>query len=79
MPKDFNEYLLTKDTTFWLPRLRNMHSDWASNLLLYYVYNGNAQSLAVLYNTTEKWLSVKRIEIKSWQDFLISHFDDKNN
>jgi hypothetical protein len=65
-------YLLEKDSTFWMNQLRDSHSDWATNLILYYLYKQNVNEF-MIYNNREKWLRIKNTEIYNWSKFFSLH------
>jgi len=67
--KTYRDYLLGKDTVFWLERLQNDTSDWATNLVLYYLYDKDASRL-IVFNTRKKWLRIKEDDVKYWRKFL---------
>jgi hypothetical protein len=69
MSKAYRDYLLERDTAFWLERLRNDNSDWATNLILYYLYDIDASRL-IVFNVREKWIRIKEDDIKYWKKFL---------
>jgi hypothetical protein len=69
MSKAYRNYLLERDTIFWLERLRNENSDWATNLILYYLYDKDASQL-IIFNVRKKWLRIKEDDIKYWKKFL---------
>jgi hypothetical protein len=69
MSKVYRNYLVKKDSVFWLDRLRNDRSDWATNLILYYLYDKDASTL-IVFNDRKKWLRIKYDDIRYWRKFL---------
>jgi hypothetical protein len=69
MSKDERTYFLKKDTTFWLNRLCNENSDWATNLVLYYLFDRDASHF-IIFDKRIKWLKIKKNEILDWKKFL---------
>ena len=72
LSKNQQDFLRSKDSSFWLDHLRNDSPDWATNLLLYCICKKEANMLAYVYNTRKKWMQMKRIEIADWQKFFSS-------
>ncbi|MEP6844619.1 MAG: hypothetical protein ABI861_01385 [Panacibacter sp.] len=71
LPKDFAKFLKTQNVAFWSKRIMDDKSDWATNLILYYLNQKDA-SLLMIYDSREKWLQIKDNEIDSWKQFLQS-------
>lgn len=69
MPQNYKKYLLGKDTVFWSEHLRDENSDWATNLILYYLFDRDASTM-IIYDKRKKWLNVKKNEIEYWEKFL---------
>lgn len=69
LSKQYRNFLLEKDSSFWFERLRNNDSDWATNLILYYLYDRDATPLTV-FKDRKKWLKIKNDDIKYWHEFL---------
>lgn len=69
MPKEYKKYLLSQDSTFWIPKLSDEQSDWATSLILYCIYDQDA-SMLVAYETRQKWLRIKMQQIDFWRKFL---------
>jgi hypothetical protein len=67
---EFKEYLLKKDTTFWIGHLYNNQSDWATNLILYSIYRQSADQITYFYPTRDKWIKFKPIDIDFWRSFF---------
>jgi len=70
MTKECEMLLLKKDSAFWMHHLTNVKDDWATNLVLYYLYQKDATAIAYLFSTREKWLKIKRDEIRYWRQKL---------
>jgi hypothetical protein len=70
MPRDIRKKLLRKKFDFWQSKLDSDSTDWASNLVLYYLYDRDAIAVTVVKDDRRKWLSIKEREIKYWKDFL---------
>ena len=70
MAKECEMLLLKKDFAFWMRHLTNEKEDWATNLVLYYLYRKDATAIAYLFSTREKWLKIKKDEVKYWSQKL---------
>ncbi len=70
IPRHLRKYLLTLKMDFWLQRLSNENSDWATNLVLYNLYKRDAILLAVVYTNRNKWLKGKNEDVEYWKGFL---------
>jgi hypothetical protein len=59
----------------WLTLLSDTTTDWAANLLLYYLHRRDAVQYYVNIKNREYWvlLNQKRKEIRYWQKYLSSH------
>jgi len=71
MSKQHREYLVTRDTAFWLKHLCDENSDWASNLILYYLFDKDASKF-IIYDRRKKWLKIKKEDVEYWKKFLSS-------
>jgi len=69
MPKEYKKYLLSQDSTFWIPKLSDEQSDWATSLFLYCIYDQDA-SMLVAYDTRQKWVRIKMQQIDYWRKVL---------
>ena len=77
LSKQVKNCLLGLDSTFWLNQLHNPHSDWASNLILYYIYEEDGSTIAAFPNR-EKWLQIKYGEIYKWQKYFAARQSQKS-
>ena len=68
--KELKKYLFKLDDGFWLKHLSNETSDWATNLLLYYLYRRDAIVFLRIYTDREKWLRRKNEDIAYWEGFF---------
>ena len=66
MDKKLERELLHETNDFWLSKLKDNRSDWATNLVLYYLYNRDAATLLYINNDRKKWLKLKNYEIYYW-------------
>jgi hypothetical protein len=60
------KYFKKLDTTFWMIHLEDDRTDWATNIVLYYLYDRDASEF-VVYPNRSKWLRIKKIEIDEWR------------
>jgi hypothetical protein len=93
MPESLIAYFKTKDSAFWIHHLMDTTSDWATNLVLYYLTKRDAAAFSALYRNRSGWLPYKKAEIEAWQSgltrapqyliagwrFAISHRSKQNN
>ena len=70
MSKRIKKQLLKKSLSFWLDNLTNEKSDWATNIVLYYIYEREAMAIAAINDKRENWLQIKENEIEYWGKFL---------
>lgn len=71
MSNDCREILLSKDGAFWMGKLQDSSSDWAANLILYYLFGRDASILLVAKDRTH-WLRFKSKEMEYWEDYFES-------
>lgn len=57
------------DSAFWIAHLNDEKTDWATNLVLYYLYQKDATVLSV-FRTREKWLPLKADDIQYWTQYF---------
>lgn len=64
--------LISKEN--WLTLLLNNNTDWAANLLLYYLYSKNAIKFTNTIKSKEKWkeLGQQSQDIEYWTNFLLT-------
>jgi hypothetical protein len=67
IPRDCKNLLLKRDSIFWINHLTNEKQDWATNLVLYYLYQKDATGLAYLFDSRSKWLKFKNDDISYWK------------
>ena len=70
MSKRIKKQLLKKSLSFWLDNLTNEKSHWATNIVLYYIYEREAMAIAAINDKRENWLQIKENEIEYWGKFL---------
>ncbi|MGZ3923981.1 MAG: hypothetical protein ACXVBJ_09440 [Flavisolibacter sp.] len=70
MPKKLKKYFLSKDTEFWMKSLTDTTSDWAANLILYYIYEKDALIMTFIGRGLIKWSAIRTEEIEAWREFL---------
>lgn len=58
------------ETKTYLNYLENNKSDFATNIILYYLYNRDATPLLILQNRMDLWPDVRVKEYNYWRDFL---------
>ena len=66
------DFLLQQSPDFWMIRLKDTTSDWASNLTLYNIHARDAEMLANVFNTRQLWMKIKNGEIAAWKEILYS-------
>ena len=69
LPEKLKKSLLQKDSIFWLKKFDDEKSDWAANVLLYYIYERDA-ALLVVYNTRDAWLPYKQNQVRYWRKYF---------
>jgi len=58
------------DRKLWISLLSNTDTDWASNLLLYSIFNRNAHILSI-YNNRGSWVkTLKKDDLDYWEKIL---------
>jgi hypothetical protein len=61
--------ILTKED--WMKLLKGIHTDWAANLILYYMYERDAFLYYSFINNKERWrLTEKKNDIQYWSEHL---------
>jgi hypothetical protein len=70
MPNHLEKYLIVQDSTFWMNHLLDTSSDWATNLVLYYLSKREATFFITLYKNRTSWLPYKKQEIANWEILL---------
>ena len=78
LTKKERNYLLTKDSAFWFNHLNSEQCDWATNLVLYYIFRKDATEFHI-YNSREKWLKVKKDELEYWRKTLPANLENQRN
>ena len=73
LPKYVRDSLLKNDQKFWIDHLVGDSTDWATNLVLYYLHQRDAKLIQMLYPNREMWVSEKDREINYWSNFLFKH------
>jgi hypothetical protein len=73
IPDSFKKKLMKMDSTFWFKKLEDETSDWATNLVLYYLYDREAILIRTVENDRRKWMKIRKKEIDYWKIFLASH------
>ena len=68
--KETKAHLLKKDSVFWISHLSNDQTDWATNLVLYFLYKKDATILFYLFSDRKKWVKYKNTDIDYWKKFL---------
>src|SRR5450432_514346 len=62
MPAEFKKVLAKKNLSFWLPYLEDNRSDWAANMILYFLNKRDRAPLVYIYKTREMWLNENKKE-----------------
>lgn len=62
--------LIKFDTTFWLRHLSAEKSDWATNLVLYYLFKKDAAVFVSIHKKRQQWLKLKQDDIDYWQNLF---------
>ena len=70
MEKKLRDSLLQKNFDFWKREFDNPISDWAANLLLYYLYNREASAIIAIEKNKSLWMTAKKNEVSYWERFL---------
>jgi len=61
---------LSKDVNFWLTKLGNDSTDFAANVLLYYLYDREASIILLIKEKKITWVSMKNEEVEYWKEFF---------
>gem|GEM_PF-4790669 len=61
---------IAKDSALWIRHLTDTTSDWATNLVLYYLSQEHAGAFNLLYKDRKSWLPYKEGAIAGWKDWL---------
>lgn len=70
IPKPIKQKLIKKDSIFWINKLSDETSDWAANLVLYYIFDREAVLIKAVENDRTKWMKIRTNEIEYWRKFL---------
>jgi hypothetical protein len=62
--------LIKLDTTCWLRHLSAVKSDWATNLILYYLFKKDAAAFVSIHKKRQQWLKLKQDDIDYWQNLF---------
>jgi hypothetical protein len=74
LSKNQQQYLLCQPFDFWESKLQDTTSDWATNIVLYYLYEKDAFLYAFIFTDRNKFLAKKNDEINFWKDFINEKF-----
>jgi len=72
MPKKTKKFFLRQNFEYWKAKLTDTTSDWAANLVLYFIYERDAMNIKHLKNDINLWRSTKENQISFWKEFLRS-------
>jgi hypothetical protein len=75
MNADTRDYLEKKDSVFWIAHLKDDETDWATNLVLYYLYEKDATILAH-FRSRQKWLPLKAGDIQFWIHYFRNNYKE---
>jgi len=70
LPKESKDYFITRDSAYWIRHLADSNTDWATNLVLYYLTTENAGAFNLLYKDRKSWLPYKEGSIEKWKNWL---------
>jgi hypothetical protein len=70
LPEEAIIYFRSKDSAYWITHLTDTASDWATNLIMYFLTKRDASAFYALYINRSAWLPYKKSDIRDWREKL---------